>query len=336
MPNPLIVSPPPRWSGILIENPTAGKLFLFGGKSTSGSAWNGYMGDVWSFAVSGGNPSWTYISGNGTGPSPRSDMAGSFDGTYATIVGGASTDPRWGLLSDTWSLNTSGTWLQQPLTNTIVNNEYTIPSTLRSASMAYISTSSEALLFGGAAQFQRHYVLDSWKWVTGDPGTWAELSLTSWPSGREYAAMASDGTNVLLYGGKNFSGANSDTWIYTVSGGWTRVSTTTTPGVNGAPPALYGASMVYNAAASKFLLFGGVNLAGQYTNTTYTYTIGSGWAQVTGGPTPPSRAFGQMAYLTASSEAVLFGGLGAISDYADTWSFSSGTWTQLSSPSNQY
>jgi|ERR1700722_723850 len=342
----LLVSPAPRWSAVMAELPTSSELVLFGGKTTAQlfngiTAYSGLLNDTWTWS----GTAWTNVgTGIGTGalkhtlttPLPRYEAAMSYDGTYVTMVGG--TDGHINL-SDTWSYSTGGGWFKQPLTEAIEARGgapsyglYPIPTTLRAASMAYQSgvSGGEAVLFGGNASYQRHYVLDTWAWSKGDPGTWTELSPAAWPPGREYAAMASNATTAVMFGGKNFNGQLSDQWSWNGSN-WSQV-TGFKPGIT-CPSARYGAMMAYDAASSLWVLFGGITANG-YSNETWTFN-GTIWTNITSGTPgisfPLGRAFGQMAYHTASTSIVMFGGLGPTTAFGDTWTFSSGAWTNLSS-----
>jgi hypothetical protein len=144
--------------------------------------------------------------------------------------------------------------------------------------------------------------------------------------------MASSSSTAVLFGGKNFTGPLSDTWVWGGSN-WSQITGLTIGTTS--PPALYGASLVYDAAASEFVLFGGINSAGQYSYQTWTYSTGSStWTQASTGTTPgqnapAGRAFAQMAYHTGTTSVVMFGGLSAQQCLGDTWTFASGVWTLL-------
>lgn len=331
----LFVSPAPRWSGVMAELPTSSELVLFGGKTTANlfngiTAYSGILNDTWKWNGTAWTNLTTGISGHTlTSPGRRYDASMAFDGTYVTMVGGTDGNIN---LSDTWSYNTAAGWIKQSLTD-VVNppNNYTVPTTQRASSVAYQSgiSGGEVVMFGGISSFQRHYVLDTWVWKTGNPGTWTQLSPANHPSARAYGAMASNATTAVLFGGKNFDGPLSDTWKWNGTN-WTQV-TGLVPGVT-CPSARYGASMAYNANNSTWVLFGGVTVNG-YSNETWTFN-GTTWTNATSAnpyAKPLPRANAQMAYHTASTSVVLFGGLGPISDFGDTWTWNGTAWTNLSS-----
>lgn len=335
----LIVKPAPRWNAVMAELPTSGVLVLFGGKTTAelyngNVAYSGLLNDTWTW----NGTAWTSISVGFTGnvilgPQPRSEAMMSYDGTYVTMVGGANAIEN---LSDTWSYSTAQGWQQQPITDTNTGvlgsppsyMPFTTPTLLRGASMAYQPGHSEAVLFGGQASYQRHYVLDTWVWSTGNPGAWTNVSPANWPNARTYAAMASSASTAVMFGGKNFDGPLSDTWTWNGTN-WTQV-TGFTPGVT-CPSARYGAMMAYDANNSTWVLFGGVTTNG-YAFDTWTFN-GTTWTNVTGGTpglgAPLARASGVMAYHTASTSVVMFGGLTSTYALNDTWTWNGTNWTLL-------
>lgn len=307
----LLVNPLPRFGAMISELTASNKLVLFGGRT-----YDQYLSDTYTWD----GTAWTLSTA--TGPIARSDAAIAYDGTNIVLVGG--TDGI-NYLSDTWTFNGTA-WTKQALTN-VEDNGYSIPTTLRNASMAYQSGSGKAYLFGGTAAYQRHYVQDTWSWQSGSPGTWTKLNPASSPTGRMYSAYASNSTTAVLFGGKADAGPLGSTFKFNGTN-WTQVSGLTS-GVN-APNKKYGAMMSYHAAMGKFVLFGGATTQ-NYENTLWTFDGVSTWTNITPATNPPGRAFGAMAYHTASSSVIMFGGQNyAKNGLGDTWSLSSaGLWTAL-------
>jgi hypothetical protein len=331
----LITKPAPRWSAVMAELPTSDELILFGGKTTSLlyngiTSYSGILNDTWSFNGTSFTNISTGISGNTlTNPLPRYEMVASYDGYFVTMVGGTDGISN---LSSVWSYSASLGWFEQNLTNTVSLTPpplYSIPTQLRGASMAYMSSKNEAILFGGQSSTQRHYSLDTWAWVSNDSntGSWTYLSPANSPNSRTYASMASSSTTAVLFGGKDFSGPLSDTWIWNGTN-WSQVVTGQTPGTS-SPCARYGANFSYDANDGVFVLQGGISSPGLFSNTSgfcqdswYFSTISNSWTQITG-PQPPARAFAASAYLTATTSVYLFGGLNSLTDLSDLWSYSS-------------
>lgn len=159
------------------------------------------------------------------------------------------------------------------------------------------------------------------------------------PAGRADAAMAYDGATgyVLLYGGYSVSGSTtttySDTWSFE-GGVWTQLSPSCT---STCPPAMHGASMAYdgNPSDKYIVMFGGVSGTTYYSNT-FKFSIVSGtptWTLLSCSSSCPSARFGaQMTYDGADNYVLLFGGCPSTGcPLSDTWEFSGGTWTSLTS-----
>ncbi|MCI4358314.1 MAG: hypothetical protein L3J95_03585 [Thermoplasmata archaeon] len=98
---------------------------------------------------------------------------------------------------------------------------------------------------------------------------------------------------------------------------------------NGPPPRYIG-TMVYDAYDGYVLMFGGEGPTGLLGDT-WTYQSGK-WIQLTESVYPDPRYGGQMAYDAAEHKVILFSGydINLAMCVNDTWSFSNGTWTQLS------
>lgn len=158
---------------------------------------------------------------------------------------------------------------------------------------------------------------------------WTEVFPTEEPPAASWDAMTYDSAtgSIILFGGQpNSYGLVNQTWVYE-RGQWSQLH----PIVS--PPALIGAAMAYDAADGYALLFGGETLGpmGQVVlNETWTFQAGE-WTQLHVEPSPSPRAYASMAYDSATSEILLFGGTGSTLPYQpnDTWSFSAGAWTKL-------
>jgi hypothetical protein len=95
------------------------------------------------------------------------------------------------------------------------------------------------------------------------------------------------------------------------------------------PPALFGSSMVYDAANGKTaLLFGGVTNGGSLVNGTWTWN-GTTWSERHPAASPPGRRWPAMAYDAANGTVVLFGGdTSTGAPLGDTWTWNGTTWTE--------
>jgi hypothetical protein len=157
---------------------------------------------------------------------------------------------------------------------------------------------------------------------------------------------------VVLFGGITPGGINgttphNDTWAF-AGGAWTEIST----GASGSPESRDYAAMTYDSADGYILLFGGYdpNLCPTFDpdeypacflGDTWNYSAGV-WTQLfIAGPT--ARYMAQMTFDSEDGYVLFFSGFqtdaylyfnglpGALYDYPDTWSYSAGVWTNLTS-----
>jgi N-acetylneuraminic acid mutarotase len=136
--------------------------------------------------------------------------------------------------------------------------------------------------------------------------------------------MASDGTQIILFGGSNFPNVLGDTWSYTDASGWTNINPANPPLSRKA------ASMAYDG--TQFILFGGFDSNNGTLNDTWSYTDASGWTNLNPANPPPKREYPSMAY--DGTRIILFGGNTNNGDTPtnEIWAYNStaNTWTQLS------
>ena len=187
---------------------------------------------------------------------------------------------------------------------------------------------------------------------------WQRVASTNLPDRRYLQAVAFDRTRrvFVLFGGmatnddtgKNSS--NGETWEWSLATGkWTNRTVsgaTLDAGSAAAPDPRSGASMVFDSARSKFVLFGGRAGSGYNFQDTWEWDPATGaWTNVTAAGTRPSaRCQHGMAYQEATGTILLFGGgrsdtstsdATVISEsFGDTWEYDpvAYTWKQLSVP----
>jgi hypothetical protein len=116
---------------------------------------------------------------------------------------------------------------------------------------------------------------------------------------------------------------DNTTWIWDGSN-WS------IPVLAAAPRARYRASMTYDAAHGKIVLFGGCADYGcvNRLNDTWTWD-GVSWKQETPATSPTPRAAAALAYNAANGTTILFGGSLATGLASDTWTWDGHNWTQL-------
>jgi len=186
--------------------------------------------------------------------------------------------------------------------------------------MAYDPATNQLILFGGDGASN-----DTWTW---NGTTWTQLSSATSPPGRQHASMAYDpGTDQLvLFGGLGATGNFlNDTWTWNGTT-WTEQSPSTSPS------ARYGQSMAYDTGTNQLILFGGFEPGVILANSNDTWSWnGTTWMQLSPVSSPPGRYYASMAYDSATSQLLLFGGCCENSIYVgDTWTWNGTTWTDLS------
>ena len=147
-----------------------------------------------------------------------------------------------------------------------------------------------------------------------DVATWQQVGLSTLPRGRELPAVAFDEKRrvVVLFGGSVFDFNTSsylpskETWEWNPqTGKWTRRI-----GTGAAPDARTGASMVFDSARGRFVLFGGSAGNGIDLEDTWEWEPVTGvWTKVTPPDSHPSaRTRHGMVYEKGTGKILLFGG----------------------------
>jgi hypothetical protein len=309
------VSPAAREAGAMAFSALDSEVVLFGGTTnftTAPSSPPSWLSDTWSFSAG----SWTKLS-TLLHPSNRF-AAGAADGTahQQVVLFGGFGSPSHSYDNDTWKFK-GNVW-----------DRYVpaLPISRVGYSLAYDEADGYVLLFGGEAEFNgpAHFLNDSWKFSAAG---WAPITTSVAPSARWQASMVYDQGDgyILLFGGQGTTGPLADTWSFH-AGVWSRVVSAT------GPTARYSAYMSYDAADGYVLLFGGFNSAGD-DGDTWTY-FGGVWTELnlTGHPTPPAAGNGAMTYDSEDGYVLLYSGdQVAAKVVADTWNFSNGRWTNITS-----
>ncbi|HTT35408.1 MAG TPA: PKD domain-containing protein, partial [Thermoplasmata archaeon] len=168
--------------------------------------------------------------------------------------------------------------------------------------------------------------------LTFTPSWWQLPKVPAQLSSRCCVAFAYDPVwgGDILFGG-NTGAAQKDTWLFNNSQ-WTSL----TSSLSTAPSARWGAVMVWDAYDNYLVLFGGRSPTSFFSDT-WIFNA-TGWHALTPSSAPSARAFTQAFYDPTLHEVVLFGGSNEVStkpvtwaDYGDTWTFQSGTWTNITS-----
>ena len=169
--------------------------------------------------------------------------------------------------------------------------------------------------------------LNTWVW-NGTTWTLTVAGLSSNPTPRVNAGLASDGTHLVLFGGKGApeTGYMNDTWLWN-SGAWTNpiANDGYNNGLN-VREKMYMAPMTSPAAG--VVLFGGSDSWFRWQDT-WTWTSGSGaWTLQSPATSPNVRNGGAFAS-NGTNNAILFGGANDSYMLNDTWSWNGTTWAKL-------
>jgi len=183
----------------------------------------------------------------------------------------------------------------------------------------------EGLAYDAADGYVLMYCGETWKFEGGNWTRLPQYAADTWPSISGVMSYDTADRCVVLYGG----GPRNETWTWS-AGNWTNVTNPSAPG----PTARYGAAFADDPVDGYVVLFGGylgVSYSG-VLNDTWTFQGGT-WSRVVTSVAPSARGGAAMAFDDAARYDLLFGG-DALSyngpmDH-DTWSFSAGTWTDLS------
>jgi N-acetylneuraminic acid mutarotase len=151
-------------------------------------------------------------------------------------------------LNDTWAYDPTGNaWTE-------LHPGGTVPTARAFQAMAYDPSTKKIIMFGGAsdrAVFNDTYAYDP----AANAWTKLEPAGTIPPGGLGYA-MAYDSSiqKMILFGGGTPTALFNDTWAYdATANGWTNFELS-----GRVPPARMGASMAYDPATQRLILFGGL------------------------------------------------------------------------------
>jgi hypothetical protein len=360
--SPTVPCPSPRYLATAAQwtTPDSGSVLLYGGVLSSGAVGGDATdpgGGWWYFPVYAGGPPPAAVDEWGHFPSwPTGAQTNSFVWQYpnpvapptprydSMLVGmnvfmpGADTELMFGgssgtgsTLGDLWLDTTAGGGADQRISPPNA-------SAARFGAAATYSTSQfGVLLYGGCSAT----CPDSQMWQF-NYGAWTSISpvLGTNPPALYNASLVWDESDsqAILFGGVELNGTlNPNTytfWWSTISKAFQWSLLTFTGGV---PSARQAASMIYDPAATPYiLLFGGCgNPCTSPMSDTWELSTGATptWSTATYTPSPSGRYGAAFVYDVADSQAVLFGGCGSTCPLSDTWKFT-GSWTQLSPSTN--
>lgn len=191
------------------------------------------------------------------------------------------------------------------------------PPPVAHAAIADHSPSGKLVLTASQSTSASKLTFDTWTW---DGSSWVKYIGVN-PPGRTNHSLAYDGTNCVLFGGKNATSHLGDTWTWNGSS-WTQVKPTV------APSARTNGNLMYLAGTGA-IHFGGQDIATVFPDT--WIWNGSNWSKlaVTNGKSPLGRVDASTA--SNGSYILLVGGASGPNLLNDVWKFTGTTWTQVAS-----
>ncbi|HYK93660.1 MAG TPA: hypothetical protein VEY07_06425 [Thermoplasmata archaeon] len=326
-------APSSRYEAVAAFDPTDSEVVLFGGARMFSS---GYLNDTWTF--SGGT--WTDL-GNGSAPAPRfAASAGPAPSGGGILLFGGTDNVRSAGFGDTWRF-VGGSWTRLTSAGGPTGGNW---------QMALLSGGSPQALLVGATESASGVPSSFSQTWTFSTGSWVNATalpppvLEAWAPSLTYDAA--DGY-VLLYGLIEHSSGgiqyfSTITWSY-AAGQWQNLS----PVIQPSPR--WNAGLAYDAQDGYVVLFGGTGwlydaatcgsttVAHNLCGDTWEFAHGA-WKQITPtGATPSNRTVGAALVYDGADGYVLLAGGTCYGSRAgetacnDTWTFSAGNWTNLTS-----
>ena len=259
-----------------------GRTVLFGGAESS----TVFDSDTWEF----NGTAWTQVATSGPPAGALGAMAFDSARGVSVLFGGGNASSS--LPAATWEWN-GAAWIQRTTAD--------LPSPRIWHAMTYDSVRHVIVLFGGVMAGGTK-LNDTWEY---DGSDWRQVSTLHAPSPREGLGLAFDPVRnrTVLFGGFTSTGCVNDTWEYDGTD-WTQVAAANPP----APRWVH--SMAYDPALGRTVVFGGDYVTSSKlgpNNETWLYD-GSAWQQLVTASAPSPRVMAPMAYDSARSQLVLFGG----------------------------
>ncbi|GAC1657861.1 MAG: hypothetical protein NVS4B7_04000 [Ktedonobacteraceae bacterium] len=187
-------------------------------------------------------------------------------------------DDKGNMLNDLWSYSPGAqTWnqLNASIGATGSCGSGSTPAPRMNAAMVWDNVDQQVLLYGGI-DANNHYLGDLWSYApAANNWTLIKCSFASGPGARAASAVW-DGTEMLLLGGINKYGLQSDFWSYTPGSNakWQRLPAT-------AMGSRAYQTLVWDSTDSRLYVFGGLDANGVQQDDFWSYSTSSGWSQVT-------------------------------------------------------
>jgi cysteine-rich repeat protein len=291
----VVAQPSVRQNAVAANDLDRRVVVLFGGRNGST-----LLDTTWELSTAG----WRLV---GSGATPMFDMAMTYDPVRReTVRFGGQTSAGSATFTNVTAVWNGSAWTTK--------SPAMSPTARTRASLAFDVARSEAILFGGNNGARTN---ETWSW---DGSTWTKKSPTVSPSPRERPAMAYDWVRktIVLFGGRvsgALDGVLDDTWIWDGTN-WQEMSVTTRP------PPRSSATLVWNPARQRLVLFGGI--VGDPTAPrpfdTWEWD-GTTWSEVFTDAAPPARENASAYMLVDGSGLGLIHGNINTSLRSDGWQF---------------
>lgn len=199
------------------------------------------------------------------------------------------------------------------------------PGSRDQSSLAYEQGINTVLLFGGA---NPSALSDTWKFSPVS-GSWANVNVSTIPSGRFSHGIAALGTGeFLMFGGKDSNSYNGESWLYNgTADTWRQLI-----GLSTAPCARAFFAVASDTVTHRAVIFGGRDASDALLGDLWVFdAINSTWTLSTAGSGPSARTGASMAYDPSDGLFYLFGGNDAGGKKQDLWQYNpnADTWNTL-------
>jgi hypothetical protein len=271
---PLTLRPQARQRVEGVFDAPAQKILVYGGDeapvSTALPAPRQLTDDLWSYDVACGT--WTQL-GTQQAPGAQGEYAATFDSKRNRLIliagqKGTATNPP--LVEEVWAYDTKAmTWAQlQPTASAGT------PGARVGHRAIYDAAHDRVVMFGGekSINFSAGDMLgDTWTldFTSSADGAWQQITVAG-PTKRRDAALATDGSRVVLFGGaSDFATYQNDVWVLDLGQNtWAKATTSS------APSKRFASKMVFDATDKYFVMFGGHDpFSLGPLNDTYSFSV---------------------------------------------------------------
>ena len=257
---------------------------------------------------------WTRLCLAGNGPGPRAAAGTAYDEDNDRLIAFAGQTAA-GDAADVWVLTHATGAGGTPTWSRVATTDG--PSARRQATAAFDPATGRLIVHGGCSGDCTSALADAWT-LDLTTGAWTELPAS--PAGRTgHGAIYDAASNRLVVFGGSEGGPDtdrSDVWVLRDANGvgspaWEALA------VTAAPPPRRNASVVYDGATNRLLMFGGRQGADTVLNDVWSLSLPNGaagapaWTQLApDGDAPAPRWGHSAAYDVVSRRMILFGGSG--------------------------